>query len=129
MSRNTPRKSPERPSECYRLFSVRAAFTYRIAIVSIIFNDKLLGDSKVLMFFQRLKLSYGMYQNPKERNETTETRFKVHLFHTIYIKLTWKEKYGYNTWLQDKTRNFNMKVSAGLKAWRKYWTYYWKRIA
>ena len=27
------------------------------------------------------------------------------------------------------TRNFNMKVSAGLKAWRKYWTYYWKRIA
>ena len=29
----------------------------------------------------------------------------------------------------DKTRNFNMKVSAGLKAWRKYWTYYWKRIA
>ena len=27
------------------------------------------------------------------------------------------------------TRNFNMKVSAGLNTWRKYWTYYWKRIA
>ena len=61
MSRNTPRKSPERPSECYRLFSVRTAFTYHIAIVPIIFNDKLLSDSKVLMFFQRLKLCYGMY--------------------------------------------------------------------
>ena len=29
---------------------------------------------------------------------------KVHLFHTIYIKLTWKEKYGYNTWLQMITQ-------------------------
>ena len=28
--------------------------------------------------------------------------FMVHLFHTIYITLTQKEKYSHNTWLQDK---------------------------
>ena len=28
--------------------------------------------------------------------------FIVHLFHTIYIKLTYRKKYCHNTWLQDK---------------------------
>ena len=37
------------------------------------------------------------------------SRFKVHLLHTIYIKLTWKEKYGYNTWLQDKIITIQVK--------------------
>ena len=46
MSMKTLRKSPERPSECSRRLSVRTAFTYRIAILPIIFN-KLLSDSKV----------------------------------------------------------------------------------
>ena len=26
----------------------------------------------------------------------------VHLFHTVYMTLTLKEKYSHNTWLQDK---------------------------
>ena len=46
MSEYSP-KITRRPCECSRRLSVRTSFTYRIAIVLIIFNVKLLSDSKV----------------------------------------------------------------------------------
>ena len=86
MSRNTPRKSPERPSECSRRpgrRSVRTALTYRIAIVPIIINDKLLSDSKVLhVLFNMLLLSLQCWKTaiwqPPRPVRANDFQVKIH---------------------------------------------------
>ena len=60
MSRNTLQKSPKSPSEFSQHLLVSTAFTYIVpvfVIVPIIFNDKLLSDSKVLHVFSTSHLS------------------------------------------------------------------------
>ena len=86
MSRNTLRKSPERPSECSRRpgrRSVRTALTYRIAIVPIIINDKLLSDSKVLhVLFNMLLLSLQCWKTafwqPPRPVRANDFQVKIH---------------------------------------------------
>ena len=78
--------------------------------------------------------------SPKSRYEWQPFLHKVYTQDTHYVHRNHrklqasfervKNKMAFSQFKKtDITRNFNMKVSAGLKAWRKYWTYYWKRIA